>query len=279
MNIIHRDLKPENVLLSDTMHVKLTDFGTAKRLKEGEDRVRTASFLGTAEYIAPECLDEEPLVCRASDLWALGCIIYQMLSGSPPFHGDTQFLTFEQVKSGKISYPPHFPYHARLLIEKLLSIDPDGRPTYQEIKSHPFFAGIDFSKLAEISIQDSVLPCPEYQLQKITGDHLRPLIPESEKIYEYGKVSTTKSSKEGNSSRSGYLVLTNSHLHLLDKKQTKIRRSWEITKNSKLTSAPEDDYQISFEGGEKTSSFRDESDFDPVRWRRALKRVIKQLSK
>lgn len=277
--IIHRDLKPENVLLSDSLHIKLTDFGTAKRLKEGEDRVRTASFLGTAEYIAPECLDEEPLVCRASDLWALGCIIYQMLTGSPPFHGDTQFLTFELVKAGKVSFTPHFPYQARLLIERLLSIDPDARPSYQELKDHPFFAGIDWNNLDKISIADSVAPEPEYQVRKLHKSLFAtegPMSFEGDRVYEYGPATMTGEQAKGK--LTGTLVLTATKLlFIYGHKRDPNVMHWPINAGASIQNNAERERSFTFSQGPTSSPFFDDSDFDPARWRRALRKVVKRL--
>ncbi|KAK2928709.1 Protein kinase domain [Fusarium oxysporum f. sp. vasinfectum] len=111
--VIHRDLKPENVLLDDQMHVKITDFGTAKLLKDPredpsaasasgapdpgkDDDSRAASFVGTAEYVSPELLTHKN-ACKASDLWAFGCIVYQLLAGRPPFKGGSEYLTFQKI--------------------------------------------------------------------------------------------------------------------------------------------------------------------------------------
>lgn len=109
MNVIHRDLKPENILLDENMHIMITDFGSAKMFKppvdrsrarngaggggvngcnddddEDEPRRRKNSFVGTAQYVSPELLTDKP-VTPSSDLWAFGCIMYQMISGLPPF--------------------------------------------------------------------------------------------------------------------------------------------------------------------------------------------------
>lgn len=144
-------LKPENVLLSDDFHVKLGDFGTAKRLKENEVKAFSNSFVGTAEYISPEALNpENKSIYKASDLWAYACIIYQMIVGKPPFKGSNQHLTFEKVMKGKVRYPKNMPEHARNLIEKLLVLEPEERLGYNsldEIKEHPFFESIKWDEL------------------------------------------------------------------------------------------------------------------------------------
>ena len=90
--VIHRDLKPENILLDADRHLKLCDFGTAKLVGNaspaGGQSTRAFSFVGSADYVSPELLADEPSAATAaSDLWALGCVLFQMLSPSaaPPF--------------------------------------------------------------------------------------------------------------------------------------------------------------------------------------------------
>lgn len=153
--VIHRDLKPENVLLDDQMHVKVTDFGTAKilDLKEsrGEasdtnvlgcsDTSRASSFVGTAEYVSPELLTDKN-ACKASDLWAFGCIIYQLLAGRPPFKAANEYLTFQKITSLQYEFPVGFPEVAKDLVERLLVLDPSRRLTIDHIKNHEFFRGI-----------------------------------------------------------------------------------------------------------------------------------------
>jgi len=161
---VHRDLKPENVLLSATMHVKLTDFGTAKNLKtEATDgKARSNSFVGTAEYVPPEILtasaasepgeeDEVPMITTAADLWSLGCMTYQMLTGRYPFRGKSEMLTFEKIKNRELYIPPNLPAEAADFINKLLVVDPTKRlgagNDFASLKAHPFFAGITFDGL------------------------------------------------------------------------------------------------------------------------------------
>ncbi|KAF2642666.1 kinase-like protein, partial [Massarina eburnea CBS 473.64] len=158
--VIHRDLKPENVLLDDQMHVKITDFGTAKILDqkksngagsiagdplEGMESDRAQSFVGTAEYVSPELLTDKN-ACKASDLWAFGCIIYQLLAGRPPFKAANEYMTFQKIVGLEYVFPDGFPPMAKDLVERLLVLDPITRLPIEHIKSHPFFDGIVWGK-------------------------------------------------------------------------------------------------------------------------------------
>ena len=151
-NIIHRDLKPENLLLTASMHLKLTDFGTSKELEGSDTLARSNSFVGTAEYVCPELLSIKE-TSAASDLWALGAIVYQLITGRMPFHGATQYLTFQNVLNRQFSYPQQpFDAHARDLVDGLLALEPAkrlGAAGYEPLKAHPFFAGLDWASLHE----------------------------------------------------------------------------------------------------------------------------------
>lgn len=159
--VIHRDLKPENVLLDDQMHVKITDFGTAKILDvkrspngsgslagdplDGVESDRAVSFVGTAEYVSPELLTDKN-ACKASDLWAFGCIIYQLLAGRPPFKAANEYQTFQKIVGLEYTFPDGFPNVARDLVERLLVLDPAKRLPMEHIKNHQFFDGIVWGK-------------------------------------------------------------------------------------------------------------------------------------
>lgn len=165
--IVHRDLKPENLLLTSTGHLKLIDFGSAKDIKapdtfpkapdddseaagNGNGNVggeRASSFVGTADYVCPEMLSNKPVGYEA-DLWALGCVIYQMFMGRSPFKAASEYLTFEKITSGEFTpLGEDIPAEGRDIVSKLLQLDPSARigsSDLGELKRHPFFLGIEW---------------------------------------------------------------------------------------------------------------------------------------
>ncbi|KAF8170219.1 kinase-like domain-containing protein [Mycena galopus ATCC 62051] len=152
-DVIHRDLKPENLLLDDAFRIKITDFGTGKVLENGEQRATT--FVGTAQYQAPELLELKETT-KSSDYWAFGCVIYQMIAGRFAFNGLSDYLTWQKVKRVEYEVPNGFDEDARDLVGKLLVHDPlqrlgagpRGSPNDPgALRAHPFFASIAWTSL------------------------------------------------------------------------------------------------------------------------------------
>ncbi|KAM7354814.1 phosphoinositide-dependent kinase 1 isoform 2-T2 [Cochliomyia hominivorax] len=118
-------------------------------------RKRRGSFVGTAQYVSPEVLQNAPIT-PASDLWALGCIIYQMMSGLPPFRGANDYVIFKEIIACNLDFPQGFDKDAEDLVKKLLKLNPaerlgaqDLNGRYESIRSHPFFKNIDFETVRQ----------------------------------------------------------------------------------------------------------------------------------
>uniref|UniRef100_A0A2R9C3F9 Protein kinase domain-containing protein n=1 Tax=Pan paniscus TaxID=9597 RepID=A0A2R9C3F9_PANPA len=147
--IIYRDLKPENILLDRDGHIKLTDFGFAKKLVD-----RTWTLCGTPEYLAPEVIQSEGHG-RAVDWWALGILIFEMLSGFPP--------CVCKILADKIDFPRHLDFHVKDLIKKLLVVDRTRRlgnmkNGANDVKRHQWFRSLDWEAVLQRKLKPPIVP-------------------------------------------------------------------------------------------------------------------------
>ena len=125
--VVHRDVKPANILLMPDGTVKLTDFGIARAI-DGSGETQTGEVLGTPHYLSPEQALGEPAT-GASDLYALGVVAHEMLTGRRPFDKGTPVATaLAQVNEPPPPLPPHVPFGLRVLIEQCLEKKPGARP-------------------------------------------------------------------------------------------------------------------------------------------------------
>ena len=140
--IIHRDLKLENIMFEekedDDLELKIIDFGTSRRIQTNES---LSAFFGTPYYMAPEIFKKN--YDNKCDVWSCGVILYIILSGKPPFDGNTDLDTEKKILEGKFDFPhnewKYISYLAKDLISKMLIYDPKKRPNAAECLKHPFF--------------------------------------------------------------------------------------------------------------------------------------------
>mmetsp|Transcript_30359 Transcript_30359/g.47130 ORF Transcript_30359/g.47130 Transcript_30359/m.47130 type:complete len:708 (-) Transcript_30359:153-2276(-) len=159
LGIVHRDLKPENILLESNQanaRIKITDFGLSKMVR-GKNKF-LQSRCGTPAYAAPELIEGKPYGSKV-DMWAVGCILYILLSGCPPFWGNDTNELFARICSGY--YPMDTPQmdpiskNAKQLVRRLLVLDPDIRYSADDVLKHPWITG-DRKKLSMMQLSSQV---------------------------------------------------------------------------------------------------------------------------
>ncbi|XP_014248739.1 serine/threonine-protein kinase PLK4 isoform X2 [Cimex lectularius] len=136
-NILHRDLTLANLLLTKKMRVKIADFGLATQLSRPDEKHMT--MCGTPNYISPEVAMRSSHGLEA-DVWGLGCMLYTLLAGKPPFDTDAVKSTLTRVVMAEFQMPSGISPEARDLIEKLLRKNPRDRIHLSEILEHPFIS-------------------------------------------------------------------------------------------------------------------------------------------
>lgn len=132
--VVHRDLKPANVLLAEQggqMHPMLTDFGIA-RLADSPGLTRTHEFVGTPAYVAPESAEGRPQT-SAVDIYGAGILLYELVTGRPPFAGGTALEVLHRHLSEEPRRPSTVPGPLWTVIERCLSKDPDRRPSAENL--------------------------------------------------------------------------------------------------------------------------------------------------
>jgi len=137
-NIIHRDLKLGNLFLDHNLRIKIGDFGLATVV--GYEGERKKTLCGTPNYIAPEILDRKCGHSFPVDIWSIGCILYTVLCGRPPFETSNIESTYRKIKTNDYKFPANSKIspNAEALIRWTLSAKPEDRPTLQQILDHPF---------------------------------------------------------------------------------------------------------------------------------------------
>ena len=155
--ILYRDLKPENVLLTGDGHICMTDFGISKEGLQSSD-ARATTFCGTPEYLAPEVL-EGVAYGKAVDWWSFGTLMYEMLTGLPPFYSQDVQVMYQKIMTAKLVVPDSISADAASLLRGLLERDPEQRLSDPAaIKAHAYFKDIDWDALNRKEVTPPFLP-------------------------------------------------------------------------------------------------------------------------
>lgn len=132
-HVIHRDLKPENLLLGHDGQLKIGDFGWSVH----ELASKRTTLCGTLDYLSPEMVQGKPHN-HTVDLWSIGVLCFELLSGVAPFHADTYDATYKKIMTVNYKLPEKVSRAAGNLISKLLVLNPDKRLSLQGIMEHPW---------------------------------------------------------------------------------------------------------------------------------------------
>lgn len=163
--ILHRDLKLTNVLLTNTLQVRIADFGLATKLEDASiDQEMT--MCGTPNYVSPEVIRRDPYGI-ASDVWSLGCMLVALLTGRPPFQGEQTSETLNLVAQGAYRpLPRGTGRDVKNLVDCILQVDPRRRLTTHEILTHPFLASsISSHEMDRSPLSDAMFIRPAHKLR------------------------------------------------------------------------------------------------------------------
>lgn len=207
-NIIYRDLKPENVLIDLDGHVRIVDFGLSKQLQHREKN--TFSFCGSLEYMSPEMLNKQGHG-KEVDFYSLGALLYEMLTGLPPFYDEDSDVLYNSILSENINFPNGLSRNVKHLMRGLLQKEQQMRlgalQGVAEIKAHPWLKGVNWGKVKSKGVSPPFRPSlqvsnfdPEYTSHTIDAAEYEQFSDyepsENDSFYEFNSEESKKETSE-----------------------------------------------------------------------------------
>ncbi|KAF2149637.1 kinase-like protein [Myriangium duriaei CBS 260.36] len=180
--ILHRDLKPENVFLGDGNAVKLGDFGLSKIISSHDF---ASTYVGTPFYMSPEICAAERYSLY-SDIWSLGCVIYELCSREPPFNAKTHFDLIQKIKIGKVApLPRNYSRELSEVITACLQVNPNSRPDTAALLNLPRVKLIRKSQQSALMIQQHIVAKDQaVEELRLAREHIVQLEAERQTTYE-----------------------------------------------------------------------------------------------
>ncbi|CAG9333556.1 unnamed protein product [Blepharisma stoltei] len=149
-DIVYRGLKPESIYIDAPGHIRIANFYLAK--ENVSDTNPTKTFCGAPAYMAPETLHKQGIY-QAIDIYSLGSLLYEMLTGIPPYYNEDTQILYKNIKTAKLTFPSFVSEEAKNLIILCMNRNPAKRPTISDIKKHDFFKGTDWKQLVRKQIR------------------------------------------------------------------------------------------------------------------------------
>ena len=152
-SLVHSEITPANLVITADYHLHLTNFNNAHYIAEEADS--DSLHVESPEYLAPESLDGNTVV--AGDIWSVGCIIYQMLTGRDPFQASSVYLVYDKIRNGQIDFPGIVPPFAVDLIQSMLVSDANSRigaNNIEDLKRHIFFQALEIENIYSFPVPD-----------------------------------------------------------------------------------------------------------------------------
>ncbi|GAB6033528.1 hypothetical protein CHUAL_013404 [Chamberlinius hualienensis] len=166
--IIHRDIKPSNLLLGDSGHVQIADFGVCNEF-DGNDAL-LSNTAGTPAFMAPEALrgNRDKYSGKAADIWAMGVTLYAFVYGQVPFHDENVLALYNKIQHQSLTFPekPQVSEELQNLISKMLEKEPSKRITLPDIKEHPWITKYNMALLPSEEENCILIEVTEEEIQQ-----------------------------------------------------------------------------------------------------------------